>query len=142
MAQLAGGDPHQGDQVVGLPEAVDVALAEADAAAQDRAPGGRVVDRHRRPQDGVGGAEAAAATALEHLDPAGADPAQGRADEGAGGRGPHALNDDASAVGAVDEPLAEQLADRREAVAARPQRVDDLRQRRQGAARGRRRRRA
>ena len=34
VAQLAGGDPDQRDEVVGLPEPVDVALAEADAAAQ------------------------------------------------------------------------------------------------------------
>ena len=44
LAQLAGGDLDQGDEVVGLPEAVDVALAEADAAAQRAAPGGGVVD--------------------------------------------------------------------------------------------------
>ena len=45
VAQLAGGDPDQRDEVVGLPEPVDVALAEADAAVQRPAPGGRVVDR-------------------------------------------------------------------------------------------------
>ena len=35
LAQLAGADPHQSDQVVGLPEPVDVGLAEPDAAPQD-----------------------------------------------------------------------------------------------------------
>ena len=78
------------DQVVGLPEPVDVALAEADAAVQRPAPGGRVVDRDGGPQLGVGRAEAAAAAALDDLDPPGADAAaHHRGDGGAGQRVPH-----------------------------------------------------
>ena len=65
VAQLAGGDPDQRDEVVGLPEAVDVALAEADAAAQRAAPGGGVVDGDGGAQVGVGRAEAAAAPAFD-----------------------------------------------------------------------------
>ena len=90
VAQLAGGDADQRDQVVGLPEAVDVALAEADAAVQRPAPGGRVVDRDGRAQVGVGGAEGAAAAALDDLDPPRAHAAaHHRRDGGAGQRVPH-----------------------------------------------------
>ena len=77
LAQLAGRDPDQRDQVVGLPEAVDVGLAEADAAAQRRPPGGRVVDGDGRPQLGVGGAEGARGRPPSTTsESAGADPAQ------------------------------------------------------------------
>ena len=90
VAQLAGGDADQGDEVVGLPEPVDVALAEADAAAQRAAPGGRVVDGDGGAQLGVGGAEAAAAPALDHLDPPVAHAAaHHRGDGGPGQRVPH-----------------------------------------------------
>ena len=89
LAQLAGGDPDQRDEVVGLPEAVDVGLAEADAAAQRPSPGGRIVDRHGGAQLGAGGAEAAAAPALDHLDPPGADAAQRQGHRGTGERVPH-----------------------------------------------------
>ena len=88
--QLASGDPDQGDEVVGLPEAVDVGLAEAEAAAQRAAPGARVVDGHRRPQLGAGGAEGAGAAVLDDLDPAAAQAAQHLGDGGAGGCVAHA----------------------------------------------------
>ena len=68
--QLARRDPQQGDQVVGLPAALEVVLAEADAAAQGAAPGRRVVHRQRRPQLGVRRAEGALPSRLGDLDPA------------------------------------------------------------------------
>ena len=89
LAQLAGGDPDQRDEVVGLPEAVDVGLAEADAAAQRAAPGGRVVDRDGGAQVGVGGAEARGGARLDDLDPPGGRRGSAPADGGAGERVPH-----------------------------------------------------
>ncbi len=86
LAQFAGGDADQRDQVVGLPEAVDVALAEPDRAAVGAAPGGRVVDADGRPEVGAGLAEAAAAAPLDHLDLAGADAAEHLGQAGAGER--------------------------------------------------------
>ena len=86
LAQLAGGDLDQGDEVVGLPEAVDVALAEADAAAQRAAPGGGVVDRDGGAEVGVGRAEAAFAGAFDDVDAAVAHAAEDGADAGPGER--------------------------------------------------------
>ena len=80
--QLACGDPDQGDEVVGLPAALDVALAEADAAVQRVAPGGRVVDPHRRGQFRVRRAEAAFAGAFDDVDPPAAHAAEDGADAG------------------------------------------------------------
>ena len=73
------------DQVVGLPEAVDVALAEPDAAVQRPAPGGRVVDADGRVEVGAGLAVGAAAAVLDDLDLAAAGAAEDGADGGARG---------------------------------------------------------
>ena len=89
LAQFAGGDLEQGDEVVGLPEAVDVALAEADAAAQRPAPGGGVVDRDGGAEIGAGRAEAAFARAFDDVDAAVADPVENGADADPGERVPH-----------------------------------------------------
>ena len=86
LAQLAGGDADQRDQVVGLPQPVGVGLAKPGAAAQRTAPGRRAVYRHHGAQLGAGGAEGAPPAALDHLDPAGAEVAQGLAHRGAGER--------------------------------------------------------
>ncbi len=82
--QLAGGDADQRDEVVGLPEPVDVGLSEAEAAAQRAAPGRRIADRQGCPQLPVGGAEAVPAPVLDQLDPAGANSAQRLRDGGPG----------------------------------------------------------
>jgi hypothetical protein len=84
--QLAGGDAEERDQVVGLPEAVDVSLAEAGAAAQDTAPGGRVVDRDRGAQLGAGGPETALASRprLAQVDATVAQASERGGDGGAG----------------------------------------------------------
>ena len=84
VAQLASGDADQRDQVVGLPEPVDVGLAEPGAAAQDAAPGGWVVDGEGGAQLGVGGAEAALAARLAEVDAAAVDASEGGGDGGAG----------------------------------------------------------
>jgi hypothetical protein len=84
VAQLAGGDADQRDQVVGLPEPVDVGLAEAGAAAQDAAPGRRVVDGERGAQLGVRRAEPALAARLAQVDAAAANASEGPGDGGAG----------------------------------------------------------
>ena len=89
LAQLAGSDLDQGDEVVGLPEAVDVGLAEADAAAQRPAPGGRVVDLQGGAEVGVGRSVAAFARAFDDVDAAAADPAEDGPDAGPGERVPH-----------------------------------------------------
>jgi hypothetical protein len=83
VGEAAGADPDQGDQVVGLPEPVDVALAEADRAVQGAAPGGRVVDPDARVEAGRGLAVGAAAPVLDHLDLAAAGAREDRADRGA-----------------------------------------------------------
>ena len=89
LAQFAGGDPDQRDQVVGLPEAVDVGLAEADAAAEGTAPGGGVVDPHGRSEVGVGRPEGTLPPVFEHLDPAVAEAVEDLAGGGSGERVPH-----------------------------------------------------
>jgi hypothetical protein len=89
LAQFAGGDPDQVDEVVGFPEALDIGLAEADAAAQRAAPGGGVVDPHRCPQLRLRGTEAALPRAFDDVDPPRADPAQHGADGGPRERVPH-----------------------------------------------------
>jgi hypothetical protein len=88
MGQAAGGDLDQRDQVVGLPEPVDVALAEPDRAVQRAAPGGRVFDPDGGAQP-AGLAEDATAPVLDDLDLTAPRPAQHRADHGAGRRVPH-----------------------------------------------------
>ena len=52
-AQVAAGDPDQRDQVVAVPDAVAVGLAEADAAAEHRAIEAGRVDLERRREIGV-----------------------------------------------------------------------------------------
>jgi hypothetical protein len=84
LAQLAGDDADQRDQVVGLPESSDVGLAKPDAAAQRAAPGGGIADCHRRLQVGTGGAEGAPLPTLDHVDLASAEPRQCLLDDGAG----------------------------------------------------------
>ena len=86
LAQFAGGDADQGDEVVRFPETVDVTLAEADAAAQRAAPGGGVVDGDGGAEVGVGWALAAFAGAFEDIDAAVADAAKDGADAGSGER--------------------------------------------------------
>jgi hypothetical protein len=82
--QLAGGNAEERNQVVGLPEAVDVGLAETGAAAQDTAPGGRIVDRDRGAQLGAGGPEAALASGLAQVDATAAQASERGGDGGAG----------------------------------------------------------
>jgi len=84
VAQLAGGDAEERDQVVGFPEAVDVGLAKTGAAAQDAAPGGRVVDGDRGAQLGAGRPEAALAARLAQVDAPAVQVGEGRGDRGAG----------------------------------------------------------
>jgi hypothetical protein len=84
LAQLAGGDPDEGDEVVGLPTSLDIALAEADAAAQGPSPGGGVVDLDPRRQLRLGRAEAPFPAAFDDVDPPVADPAEDGADAGTG----------------------------------------------------------
>src|SRR3954462_5388738 len=62
-AQLAGGDPDQGDEIVAGPEPVRIALAGADAAAPDRRPEGGVVDLDAGAQLAVDGPVAPVAAA-------------------------------------------------------------------------------
>jgi hypothetical protein len=78
VPQLAGGDADQRDQVVGLPKAVDVGLAEAGAAAQDAAPGGRVVNRDRGAQVRVGRPETPLAPPFAQVDAPAAQAGEGR----------------------------------------------------------------
>ncbi|HWA54851.1 MAG TPA: hypothetical protein VG816_11815 [Solirubrobacterales bacterium] len=64
--------------------AVDVGLAEAGAAAQDAAPGGRVADRDLGAQLGAGRAEAALAARLAQVDTAALQAGEGGGDGSAG----------------------------------------------------------
>ena len=79
-AQLERADPEHEDEVVGVPEAVGVRLAEPDAAAaRDERVEARRVDRDLGPQLRLGRAEAEplARPVLDQLEPSGADPPQG-----------------------------------------------------------------
>ena len=76
---LPGTDAKQGNQILGVPEPVGVALAEADAApARDRLVEAGVVDADRRAKLGVGRAEALrpARVGLVQLDLPRSDPGE------------------------------------------------------------------
>jgi hypothetical protein len=72
--QVAAGDAGQRDEVVGLPEAIDVGLAPAGAAAQRPRVRARITDLDRGPERRVRGTAGNRPLALRELEPPAAKP--------------------------------------------------------------------
>ena len=82
--EVAAGDPRQRDEVVGGPEAVDVALSEPGASTQHPGVGALVANLDPGDERGGGRPEGEPAIALVELEPSASEAGESSQDRGAG----------------------------------------------------------